>query len=191
MLFQGKNRKAGVNLGPYGACGEIAARHRDPLGILNLLNSHPTVHLFQRGQLHRDRLRPAGPDLGGPLPAGGSQPVAHQEHGQHARLAAGRRQPSLPPAFPQQPLGRKSHHDPGDGVAVSAFFLFFSSRLHRLFLVPLVFNTQVEGFRTVNLSDEVKVSPLSRRVRGPQIRVDIPARVQKGRAPFAAIFLKA
>lgn len=122
VLFQGKNRKAGVNLGPYGACGEIAARHRDPLGILNLLNSHPTLHLFQRGQLHRDRLRPAGPDLGGPLPAGGSQPVAHQEHGQHARLAAGRRQPSFPPAFPQQPLGRKSHHDPGDGVAVSAFF---------------------------------------------------------------------
>lgn len=71
------------------------------------------------------------------------------------------------------------------------FFWFFSSRLHRLFLVPLVFNTQVEGFRTVNLSDEVKVSPLSRRVRGPQIRVDIPARVHKGRAPFAAIFLKA
>lgn len=75
---------------------------------------------LQRGELQCDRLRSEGPDLGGPLPARRRQPVAHPEHGQHAQLQAERRRPPLPAALPKQPLRRKSH-DPGDGVAVSAF----------------------------------------------------------------------
>ena len=86
----------------------------------------------QWGELHRDRLRSEGPDLGGVLPARGRPPVPGQKHLQHAQLPAGRRQSSLQSAFPQQPLRGEGAHDPGHGVAVSAFFF--------LTFVPLWFH---------------------------------------------------
>lgn len=102
-------------------------RHTTSSSTSSSVTAHRTFCVFQRGELHSDRLRSARPDLGGPLPTPGSQPVAHQEHYQHAQLTADWRESPLPAAFPKQPLWRESAYDPGDGVAVSA--LFFSDGL--------------------------------------------------------------